>query len=172
MWPFSKKKNENEGDTFTVVTLGEATEDGSTKAATILSLEEIEALEWNFPGEAVAGHFVEDVVEPGSFRPNEVFVNFMHHVIETTGPEDPDLIEAAQGVESGALYIIDLRTPEGPDGDVAGEDIIGAFAVKSGQITADSYRINESHQTYTEHGLVQLPDSLKEAFVQALAQIA
>ena len=73
------------------------------------------------PGEAIAGT-IDPASEPGEdllaerFRVNPVFVNFMQHVIGTFGREHPDLQEAARQQGSGSVGVIDLRTPEGPQG--------------------------------------------------------
>ena len=51
------------------------------------------------------------------FRPNPAFIRLMHHVIKTFGPDDPALQEAASQQQEGWLYIVDLRTPEGPEAE-------------------------------------------------------
>jgi hypothetical protein len=107
-----------------------------------------------------------------AFRQNPAFVDFMHEVIRTTGPNDPELREAAQEQRDGWVYIIDLRTPEGPGGRVPPEDIIGAFEVQDGQIVADSYQASSTHRVYTNDGMVCLPPSLRRALVKRLPKVS
>jgi hypothetical protein len=66
------------------------------------------------------------------------------------------------------VYTIDLRTIEGPQGRVPPDDIIGAFEVRLGQIVAGSYWSNENYRAFTSNGLVQLPPSLRKAFLREL----
>ena len=106
------------------------------------------------------------------FRVNHAFVEFMHDVIRTAGPTDPSLQEAAAEQGNGWVYIIDLRTPEGPQGRVPLEDIIGGFEVRDGRLLADSYRPNEEHLVLTKDGPVQLPPSLHAELVRAALERA
>ena len=62
--------------------------------------------------------------------------------------------------------MIDLRTPDGPQGRVPTEDIIGAFEIKEGKILADSYWRNEEHKLYTKKkGCLSLPGPLQAALL-------
>lgn len=94
----------------------------------------------------------------------------MHHVIQIAGPKDPGLQAAAAEQGDGWVYIIDLRTPEGPQGRVPPEDIIGGFEVRSGQIVIESYWANDGHRVLTENGLVQVPPWARDAFMRELAR--
>ncbi len=69
------------------------------------------------------------------------------------------------------MYIVDLRTPEGPEGRVPPEGIIGAFEMKNGEIVRDSYSGNDNHLVFSAHGLVQLPPFLHEALIRELKRL-
>ena len=86
-------------------------------------------------------------------------------------PKTQGLQAAAAQQVDGWVYIIDLRTPESPQGRVPPEDIIGAFEVRSGEVVPGSYQASEEHRVLTENGLVQLPSSLREAFVRELSRL-
>lgn len=161
MWPF-RRKPAGDGPP-------EGVEWKEQHVLSILSPEEVSSL-GGLPGEAIAGvpEGGRDSVE--AFRPNRAFIELMHQVIRDTGPQDPDLRAAAALQRDGWVYIVDLRTPEGPQGHVPPEDIIGAFEVRSGQIVPGSYQLNENHPVLTGNGLVQLPPFLRKAFVRELVR--
>jgi hypothetical protein len=119
------------------------------------------------PGVAIQGVFTDAECSVEGFRVNRAFVEFMHDVIRTTGPTDPSLQEAAAEQGNGWVYIIDLRTPEGPQGCVPVEDIIGGFEVRDGRLLANSYQPNEKHRVLSSDGPVRLPPSLHAALVRA-----
>ncbi len=106
-----------------------------------------------------------------SFRKNPKFVEFLHAVIQKVGPTDPELRAAAALQKNGWVYVIDLRTPDGPHGRVVPEDIIGAFEVKEGAIDGRSYWANEKHLVFCERGLMQLPPTLYTALVDELSRL-
>lgn len=133
----------------------------------LLSPEQVRALGW-LPAEAIAGTFDGDRVSAETFRQNPTFVEFMHTVIGNAGPDDRELQLAAQAQHDGWVYVIDLRTPEGPDGRVPNEDIIGAFEVRNGRVVPDSYHANDAYRVFAANGLVRLPPGLLQAFVEAL----
>jgi hypothetical protein len=137
------------------------------QAHSLLSPEEAASL-GGLPAEAVAGTHSGEDTSLDDFRPNQIFIDFMHHVIRSAGPGVPDISAAARKQGEGWLHVIDLRTPDGPQGQVPTEDIIGGFEVRSGEIVMDSYWPNESHQVLAPNGLVTLPASLRRAFVEAL----
>jgi hypothetical protein len=118
-------------------------------------------------GVAIQGTFTDPECTVEGFRVNPVFVDFMHEVIRTVGPADQDLQAAAAGQGDGYVYIIDLRTPEGPQGAVPLEDIIGSFKVENGKIVEGSYKRFEEHKILTKNGPVRLPPSFQEALVRA-----
>ena len=128
---------------------------------------EVEAL-GGLPAEAVAGLFDGKELSAATFRPNRLFVEFMHMTIRESGPLDPGLQEAARARHNGWVYVVDLRTPHAGGGAVPPEDIIGGFEVRDGTIVADSYRRNDRHEVFNQHGLVHLPSTLRAVFVARL----
>jgi hypothetical protein len=140
------------------------------KVMTFISPEEVQALGW-MPIEAIAGFLVGAPPTTETFRPNPRFIEFMHQVIRTSAPFDLDLRAAAREQKNGWVYIIDLRTPEGPQGQVPAEDIIGAFQVRNGEIIPDSYEANDRHHVFSRRGLVSLPPSLRAAFFARLPKV-
>jgi hypothetical protein len=136
----------------------------------ILSPQEVEAL-GGLPPEAIAGVLLGASPLDG-FRPNPGFTAFMHDVIRAAGPQDESLQAVALEQGDGYVFIIDLRTPDGPQGPVPPEDIIGAFQVQNGRILPDRYEANTHYQVLTHNGLVHLPPSLRAAFVAMLPRVA
>jgi hypothetical protein len=164
MWPFRRTKRPNT----------EAHDAGSAlRVLTVLSPQQ-QAACGGIPNEAIAG-WIEGSFEPlkalanGMFRVNPLFVDFMQNVIRTFGPEDEGLQQAVHGQPTGSLGIIDLRTPEGPDGRVPLEDIVGMFAVHDGKLAA--YHPNDKHLVFSKHGLVQLPPPFAEIHVRELMRL-
>ena len=137
------------------------------RVLSFLDPAEVQAL-GGLPPEAIAGLVDGDELSPLTFRPNRVFVEFMHMTIREIGPLDPGLQEAARAQRDGVVNVVDLRTPHGPSGTVPPEDIIGGFEVRGGVIVADSYQPNSRHQVFNEHGLVHLPSTLRAVFVARL----
>ena len=171
MWPSKHKKSEPPT---------QADRETQFKVLSVLTPEDVEHI-GGLPAEAIAGAFgtrvkdadilsdKEERLSVARFRPNAVFADFMHRVIATYGPSDPDLQAAAAEQGSGFLYIVDLRTPESPTGRVSPEDIVGAFTVDEGKI--DDYRPNPNHLLFTEHGLVCLPPSLAALHLRELKRL-
>lgn len=141
----------------------------------ILSPDDIKAI-GTLPKEAIAGLIKNDPHNrdkflPEQFQVNQDFVRFMHHVIKTFGVDDPALKAGALQQQNGWMYIIDLRTPDGPQGRVPPEDIIGAFEVKQGQLVQDSYWANEKHLVFSAYGLVRLPPFLRDALIREFKRL-
>jgi len=124
------------------------------------------------PPEGIAGVLVGPEVSRDGFQANRQFIDLMHLVIGAAGPDAPELRAAAQRQGHGWVYVIDLRTPEGPQGQVPTRDIIGGFEVQFGELVVGSYWQNESHEVFTEDGLVCLPTYLHEALLAELARRA
>jgi hypothetical protein len=124
------------------------------------------------PGFAIQGTFTDQECSIAGFRVNPDFVEFMHDVIRTAGPADPTMQEAAAMQGNGWVYVVDLRTPDGPQGRVPIEDIIGGFEVTDGRLAADSYWPNEQHRVLTGNGPAQLPPSLHEALIRTALERA
>jgi hypothetical protein len=162
IWPFERKKSVEPP----VPNLSPQ----KYKGISFLSPQEVQSL-GGLSDEAIAGFIVDDLPTPETFRPNARFIEFMHQVIRTAAPFDPDLRAAAREQGNGWVYIIDLRTPDGPLGRVPTEDIIGAFQVQNGEIISDSYETNEQHLVFATSGLVCLPPSLRAAFVAQLPRV-
>jgi hypothetical protein len=104
---------------------------------------------------------------PLNFKPNTVFVDFLHEVIARRGPESSSLQSAARAQGEGWVYLIDARTPT-PEGDVPVHDILGAFAVKSGELVAGSYQPNRHHTILSPDGIFQLESTLFESLMEEL----
>ena len=163
IWPFHRK-----------ATRSKATPSSTQPSEHVLSLlspDEVQSL-GGLPVEGIAGYFEDESMSVEAFRQNSAFVDFMHEVIRTAGPNDSELRLAAQEQGDGWVYIIDLRTPEGPSGHVPPEDIIGAFEVQNGRIVADSYQASSKHRVYTRDGIVCLPPSLRRALVKRLSKVS
>ena len=162
IWPFWRKATPD--------TITPSPARTSQHILSILTTDEMQSL-GGLPAEGIAGDFGGDT-SVGAFRTNPAFVRFMHEVIRTAGPDDSGLQAAAQEQADGWVYLIDLRTPEGPNGRVPPEDIIGAFEVRDGRIIADSYQPNSKHRVYTAQGLVRLPPFLERALVERLPKVS
>src|ERR1041385_876378 len=119
------------------------------------------------PGEAIIGALPPNVtsVNPIDFRPNPVFIDFMHTVISRYAPLSKDLQNAAKHQAEGWIYIIDCRVPD-PQGAVGGEDVIGAFKVESGAIVPDSYQRNDHHLLVSKRGPFCLDDWLSSKLLE------
>lgn len=143
---------------------------GSPRAVSIMSPAEAETA-GGIPSEGICGHVLDIDGEP-VFQENPAFVRFMHDRIAEFGLIDGNLGAAASRQGDGYLYIVDLRTPEGPMGNVPTEDIIGAFGVERGRIVPGSYRKMDTHRLMTANGLVQLPPALHVFLVKALQSVS
>jgi hypothetical protein len=152
--------------------MSEPTGEGQAAQQVLSMLSPQEAMALNgLPREAMAGILVGGQYSVEAFRLNPLFVQFLHDVVRTFGPDDPELQHAATRQGEGWVYVIDLRTAEGPRGHVPPEDIIGAFEVAEGRILPDSYRANDGHRVFTDRGLVRLPPFLRAAWVRALTPL-
>ena len=138
-----------------------------TNVLSILSPAEIAAL-GGLPREAIVGVYRDGVPTLDRFRANPGFLNYLHEFIRTAGPNVQELRDAAASQVSGWVYIVDLRTPEGPWGNVPPEDIIGAFKVAEGRLIEASYWSNNQYQAFTRAGTIQLPAGLRREFFRVL----
>jgi len=133
----------------------------------ILPPEECKKL-GQLPQCAILGTF--DDAEWRKFSPNPAFISLLHEVIAAAADHDSMLQDAASQQRNGSVCIIDLRTPEGPQGRVPPEDIIGGFEVEDGMLK--KYRANERYLPWTAHGMMQLPPSLNHALYRAILETA
>lgn len=145
--------------------------DGDTDYVTCLPRETVFAR--GLPAEAVLGVLlvppvVGEPITPAGFARNRAFVDFLHDVIARRGPHDPDLAAAARRQGDGWVYVLDRRTRD-PNGHVPPEDILGVFAVKVGEIVADSYRANPNHMILSADGFVRLGLALQACLLEELA---
>jgi hypothetical protein len=113
----------------------------------------------------VTGEDVDRSVE--SFARGKEFTDFLHESIARNGPSLPGLVAAAEKEREGYVYIIDGRTPT-PQGRVPNEDIIGAFQIREGKVSFDTYQRFEPHRLYTERGFFQLDQLLAQLVLEDL----
>ena len=124
------------------------------------------------PKEAIYGFMQGEGISAEQFRPNPLFNTFLHDVIRNHVSNDPAAHAAALQQGSGSLSIIDLRTPEGPDGFVPYEDIIGIFEVKDGVFGPQSYQPNDKYLAFSARGgFISLPADLQAAFVMGIINL-
>ena len=109
-----------------------------------------------------------EAITSANFARNSVFVEFLHSVIASRGPQVPGLVAAAKQQGEGWVYVVDGRTPT-PTGAVAPEDIIGAFQVSGGAIVPTSYQRNENHAILSKNGFMRLDASLQQHLLADLA---
>jgi hypothetical protein len=119
------------------------------------------------PAEAVVGRLAdpERGICSDNFSRNARFVEFLHEVIATAGPQDPILCQQAALIRDGDLALVDFR---GGEGGHEPENLIGTFRVVGGAIV--SYRRNLPHRILSDEGFFQLPAGLDAALLAALRQ--
>ena len=122
-------------------------------------------------GPAIAGVFQSEEFTPENFVPNRAFIDVLHQVIREKGPTLGGFAQAAQKQGNGSLAIIDLRTAEGPNGNVPPDDIVGAFAVADGRASSDTYSPNPNYRVFTKDGLTRLPEPLHGILVAELTRL-
>ena len=115
------------------------------------------------PPQAIVGTLSENVskVSPRDFKPNGLFVDFLHMIIKRYAPLNTELQKAAKRKYKGWIYIIDCRAAT-PQGAVEPEDIIGAFKIESGKIAAESYQPNKNHLLVSKRGVFCLDEWLND----------
>jgi hypothetical protein len=121
------------------------------------------------PRAAIAGKLpiADGAIDPAKFRPNPSFVEVLHRVIGTVGPQDPGLIAEAQRTRSGWLYVIAANASR-IDDRIHPEDIIGSFPVSDGKVDSATYQPNPKLGVFTARGLVRLPPTLEDALIATL----
>jgi len=145
--------------------------DGAKDYITLLSPEITSSV--GLVAEAIVGTLLKPLKEgvhritPDAFAHNSAFVDFMHEVITSEAPKQPDAQAEARRLGEGWIYIIDERA--GPRGVAVGaEDLIGAFKVAGGQILPESYAPNRGHRILSERGFFKLEPGLLKLLLQAL----
>jgi hypothetical protein len=123
--------------------------------------------------EAIIGSYAgiveeRDLVE--GFRPNRVFLEVLHSVIAAHVPMLPAAQDSARRQGSGAVLVIDARTPT-PGGQVPSRDVLGAFSVEDGAIVPDSYQPNPHHQLLSADGLFQLEPTLHQRLIERIHRL-
>jgi hypothetical protein len=132
------------------------------KIVTYLEVNEVEQLQ-GIPPQAVVGILTGD----NAMQVNALFREFLHETIAFAAPLDPDLQSAARTHGDGRLVYIDSRVPETTH-PVPGEDIIGWFLVRAGQIVEGSYMPNPGHTISGVHGLTAAIGGMRQPMVNAL----
>ena len=157
MWPFRRNKAAN-------------ADQPKERVLSLLTPQEVHSL-GGLPGEAILGVYAGPTDSLETFRPNRTFIDFLHRVIADEGSRSPELAEGARRQQNGWLYVIDPRTPEGPNGNVGPEDIIGAFEVRDGVLVQGSYKPNANYRVLTKDGMTRLTPTQRAAFVAALPPV-
>jgi len=124
------------------------------------------------PKEAVVGQLIEGTeLRPDNFAENPLFQGIMHAVIAARGSECEGLLAAAAAQQNGPVYVSDRRAGKF-EGDVAKEDIIGAFEVSDGLIIIDSYMPNPEHSLMSDKGFFVLDRCLYDKLMEELGKLA
>lgn len=132
------------------------------RIVTYLTEAEVERLR-GLPPEGIVGVFQESE----TLQVNATFREFLHAVIGEYAPRDPALrgLAAAQG--DGRVVYVDSRVPETVQ-PVPGEDVLGWFLVRNGEIDAGSYRPNPGHRIEGVHGISAAIGAMRPAMVAEL----
>jgi hypothetical protein len=154
MWPFARKKTAQP-------------EQQTQRVLSFMTPAEVQSFGC-LPSEAVLGVYTDSTDSIESFRPNRTFIDFLHRIIVDVGSRSPELAAGARVQQNGWLYVIDPRTPEGPNGHVGPEDIIGAFEVRDGELVQGSYQANTDYRALTMNGSTRLTPAQRAAFLAAL----
>lgn len=139
-------------------------------ALSFLTPDEVQAR--GLPTEAVLGevnpHRPNMTVE--DFTPNAAFLEFLGRIIQTHAPALPSLQKQAVRVHNGPVYVMDWRTIH-QGGQPPFEDVLGWFAVRQGEVIAESYNPNPSYQIISAHGPPSLEPWLEEKLLEAARQL-
>ena len=123
------------------------------------------------PKEAILGELAGESgqISPEGFRPNPVFIQFLHWVIARFSTQCPELVAEAKRQGDGQDYVIDLRTPTTPGAQVSPEDILGVFDVKGGELA--TYRSSPNHQLITQRGPLRLTPWYQAKLLEELRKL-
>lgn len=164
MWPFKKSSPKTEPPT------APSQPSRELRALSFVPPEVIQQI-GGLPRVAIYGFMEGEGFSAEHFRPNPPFLKFLHEVIKCHVCANPSAQSAARQQQSGSLSIIDLRTPEGPQGNVPLEDIIGIFEVKDGEIRPELYYPNEKYLVFSAHGPPILSPDLQKAFLSEILKL-
>lgn len=147
--------------------------DPTYQVYTFLPMEEVRRL-GGIPPQAVVGLVDRRALRggatrltPETFRPNQVFREFLHDVLSDCLPRTEGIRAEARRLGDGYVYVIDGRTPD-PTGDVPSHDIIGAVEARGGEVVPGSYQANPDHRIVTEDGLFRLSGELQACLMEAM----
>lgn len=118
-------------------------------------------------GTKVTSFYQNETINVDNFQPNPKFIYFFHSVIAKYGKEIPELIAEAKRQKEGWIYIIDGRRSS-PKDRVLPEDIIGAFEIKKGHISSDSYQKNDNYLIFSHKGFFRLQTILNQYLVEEI----
>lgn len=132
------------------------------------------ALASGLASEAIVGECIQpfefgEAITAANFRPNRRFLEVLHDVIATEAPTIPALQAEARRQHTGAVAIIDGRTPT-PTGTVPSHDVIGGFEVRDGTLVPGAYRPNMNHLLFSSDGLFQLHPILRARLLERLTK--
>lgn len=138
------------------------------RVLSLLSSDEVRAL-GHLPGAAIVGVYTGQTDSLETFQPNRAFLDLLHRVMEEVGMSSPEMAASAAERRTCWMYVIDPRTPDGPDGEVAPEDIIGVFEARDGKLVQGSYQPNPNYRVLTANGPTQLTPAQRARFLELLA---
>lgn len=116
--------------------------------------------QYGLPPEAIIGRLIEETpvnqqpFTKENFVVNYAFVDFLQDVVRRRGPEDSQLIAAAEWMEEGMGLMLDHRGIDEEDRVL--EDMIGAFEIKDGRIIPESYQKNDAYEVFSKDGFMTL----------------
>ena len=136
------------------------TDKAAFMAVSLLSPQEV--FNKGVPSKAVVGTLPENSTKlsQAEFKPNRDFIEFLHHTIAKHAPTHPALQADAKQRGTGWIYIIDNRVAD-PQGEVEPEDIIGAFEIKAGRVSASTYQAMPKHLLVSKRGIFRLDPFLE-----------
>lgn len=141
------------------------------RGLSFLNLEQVNQIGY-LHAEAILGFIIGDILSLKYFKPNKNFKDFVQTVIANHALENSELQAAALEQQAGWLYIIDNRVADLDQEETSQEDILGVFEIKEGKIVTNSYQANENYLIFGNNGLMQLPDSLHKALINALLSLS
>jgi hypothetical protein len=153
------------------VNIVEAEDDRGQLHLYLVAIEPDDLSEHGLVAEAIVGELTggPDHLDPDHFRPNPLFVQFLHWVLARHAAASPGFLEEAARQKEGHVYILDARTPT-PDGAVPPEDIIGAIEISGAKPLR--YVGSSRYVAFTHRGGPQLDPWLHARLVDELRALA